>query len=172
MKRLAHQGDITEIFRRVHFIGIGGVGMSGIAEVLCTLGYTVSGSDLGDGPALRRLREAGATVHVGHSAEHLADVDVVVVSSAIRADNPELRAARLRKIPVVPRAEMLAELMRFRRGIAVAGTHGKTTTTSLVASVLAEGGLDPTFVIGGQLIAAGANAGLGQGEWQRELPGS
>lgn len=165
MKRLAQQGDITAVFRRVHFIGIGGVGMSGIAEVLCTLGYVVSGSDLGDGPALQRLRAAGARVFVGHAAEHVADVDVVVVSSAIQAGNPELQAARTRKIPVVPRAEMLAELMRFRRGIAVAGTHGKTTTTSLVASVLAEGGLDPTFVIGGQLIAAGANAGLGQGEW-------
>jgi UDP-N-acetylmuramate--alanine ligase len=165
MKRLAHSGDVTAAFRRVHFIGIGGVGMSGIAEVLCTLGYTVTGSDLSDSPATRRLAAMGATIHRGHAAEHLDDVDVVVISSAIRADNPELRAARERRIPLVPRAEMLAELMRFRRGIAVAGTHGKTTTTSLVASVLSEGGLDPTFVIGGQLLAAGRNAGLGQGEW-------
>jgi len=165
MKRLQQGGDIAAAFRRVHFIGIGGVGMSGIAEVLCTLGYSVSGSDLSDGPALQRLREAGARIWVGHAAEHLEDVDVVVLSSAISEDNPELRAARERRIPLVPRAEMLAELMRFRRGIAVAGTHGKTTTTSLVASVLSEGGLDPTFVIGGQLIAAGRNAGLGQGDW-------
>ena len=165
MKRLERGGDIAAAFRRVHFIGVGGVGMSGIAEVLCTLGYEVSGSDLVDGPALQRLREAGAQVFVGHLSEHVRDVDVVVTSSAIGADNPELRAARKRRIPVVPRAEMLAELMRFRRGIAIAGTHGKTTTTSLVASVLSEGGLDPTFVIGGQLLSAGRNAGLGQGEW-------
>jgi UDP-N-acetylmuramate--alanine ligase len=165
MKPLSQPGDIAAAFRRVHFIGIGGVGMSGIAEVLCTLGYSVSGSDRSDSAATRRLAAMGATIHLGHAAEHLVDVDVVVVSSAIRADNPELRAARERRIPVVPRAEMLAELMRFRRGIAVAGTHGKTTTTSLVASVLSEGGLDPTFVIGGKLIAAGANAGLGKGEW-------
>ncbi len=165
MKRLEQGGDIAAAFRRVHFIGVGGVGMSGIAEVLCTLGYDVSGSDLADGPALQRLREAGAQIFVGHRAEHLRDVDVVVTSSAIGSENPELRAARQRRIPVVPRAEMLNELMRFRRGIAIAGTHGKTTTTSLVASVLSEGGLDPTFVIGGQLLSAGRNAGLGQGEW-------
>jgi len=165
MKLAARGGDIAAAFRRVHFIGIGGVGMSGIAEVLCTLGYAVSGSDVADSPACERLRRAGATVFLGHAAEHLRDVDVVVVSSAIARDNPELVAARERRIPVVPRAEMLAELMRFRRGIAIAGTHGKTTTTSLVASVLSEGGLDPTFVIGGKLIAAGANAGLGQGDW-------
>ncbi len=165
MKRLMQSGDIASAFRRVHFIGIGGVGMSGIAEVLCTLGYDVSGSDIAASPATERLAAAGARICVGHAAGNLDDADVVVVSSAIHADNPELRAARERRIPVVPRAEMLAELMRFRRGIAVAGTHGKTTTTSLVASVLSEGGLDPTFVIGGQLIAAGRNAGLGQGDW-------
>ena len=165
MRRLMQQGDVASAFRRVHFIGIGGVGMSGIAEVLCTLGYTVSGSDIGEGPAVERLRRAGARVHIGHAAEQVEDTDVVVISSAIRADNAELRAARERRIPVVPRAEMLAELMRFRRGIAVAGTHGKTTTTSLVASVLSEGRLDPTFVIGGKLLSAGRNAGLGQGDW-------
>ncbi len=165
MKRLMHEGDIAAAFRRVHFIGIGGVGMSGIAEVLCTLGYSISGSDIGASAATARLQAAGARIHIGHAAAHVEGADVVVVSSAIARSNPELRAAHERRIPVVPRAEMLAELMRFRRGIAVAGTHGKTTTTSLVASVLSEGGLDPTFVIGGQLIAAGRNAGLGQGDW-------
>jgi UDP-N-acetylmuramate--alanine ligase len=158
-------GDIMQDFRRVHFVGIGGVGMSGIAEVLHNLGYTVSGSDRADSPTTRRLASLGIDVRRGHEAEHVADVDVLVTSSAIRADNPELLAARERRIPIVPRAEMLGELMRFRRGIAVAGTHGKTTTTSLTASVLAESGLDPTFVIGGQLTAAGANARLGTGEY-------
>ncbi|HRD72153.1 MAG TPA: UDP-N-acetylmuramate--L-alanine ligase [Aquimonas sp.] len=165
MKRLQQDGDIASVFRRVHFVGIGGVGMSGIAEVLCTLGYTVSGSDLGESLATQRLVERGAKIFSGHHAEHVEGVDVVVVSSAIQQDNPELLAARARRIPIVPRAEMLAELMRFRRGIAVAGTHGKTTTTSLTASVLSEGRLDPTFVIGGQLLSAGANAGLGRGDW-------
>ena len=149
----------------MHFVGIGGVGMSGIAEVLCTLGYSVSGSDNADSATTRRLASLGASVQRGHAAANVLGADCVVVSSAIKADNPELLEARAQRIPVVPRAEMLAELMRFRRGIAVAGTHGKTTTTSLVASVLGEGGLDPTFVIGGQLLAAGANARLGSGDW-------
>ena len=162
---LKRHGDIMQDFRRVHFVGIGGVGMSGIAEVLCNLGYSVSGSDRADNATTRRLAGLGARIDRGHDAANVADADVLVVSSAIRPDNPELVAARERRIPVVPRAEMLGELMRFRRGIAVAGTHGKTTTTSLTASVLAEAGLDPTFVIGGQLIAAGANARLGTGEY-------
>jgi UDP-N-acetylmuramate--alanine ligase len=156
---------IRRDFRRVHFVGIGGAGMSGIAEVLHNLGYAVSGSDKTDSPTTRRLASLGIRIDRGHAAEQVADADVLVVSSAIRADNPELVAARARRMPVVPRAEMLGELMRFRRGIAVAGTHGKTTTTSLIASVLAEAGLDPTFVIGGQLIAAGANARLGSGQY-------
>jgi UDP-N-acetylmuramate--alanine ligase len=161
----AARHDIMRDFRRVHLIGIGGAGMSGIAEVLHNLGYVVSGSDRGENAATRRLAGLGVTVHHGHDATRVADADVVVVSGAIATGNPELVAARARRVPVVPRAEMLGELMRFRRGIAVAGTHGKTTTTSLTASVLAEGGLDPTFVIGGQLVAAGANARLGTGEY-------
>jgi len=164
-RRLQQSGDLARAFPRVHFIGIGGVGMSGIAEVLVTLGYQVSGSDQNESAATRRLLTLGATVFRGHAAANIAGADVVVVSSAIRADNAELVAARAERIPVVPRAEMLAELMRFKRGIAIAGTHGKTTTTSLVASVLSEGGLDPTFVIGGQLLSAGANARLGGGQW-------
>jgi UDP-N-acetylmuramate--alanine ligase len=164
-RRLQQSGDLARAFPRVHFIGIGGVGMSGIAEVLVTLGYQVSGSDQNESAATRRLLTLGATVFRGHAAGNIAGADVVVVSSAIRADNAELAAARAERIPVVPRAEMLAELMRFKRGIAIAGTHGKTTTTSLVASVLSEGGLDPTFVIGGQLLSAGANARLGGGQW-------
>ncbi|MEO5624840.1 MAG: UDP-N-acetylmuramate--L-alanine ligase [Dokdonella sp.] len=163
--RLAQHADIMQDFRRVHFVGIGGVGMSGIAEVLCNLGYSVSGSDKADNATTRRLTGLGARIDRGHDAANVVDADVLVVSSAIKPDNPELLAARERRIPIVPRAEMLGELMRFRRGIAVAGTHGKTTTTSLTASVLAEAGLDPTFVIGGQLIAAGANARLGTGEY-------
>lgn len=151
--------------KHVHFVGIGGAGMSGIAEVLLNLGYTVSGSDLADNAVTRRLRELGARVYNGHAAEHAAGADAAVVSSAVKEDNPEVAAARAAKIPVVPRALMLAELMRLKQGIAVAGTHGKTTTTSLVASVLAEAGLDPTFVIGGRLEAAGSNAKLGAGEF-------
>ncbi|BCX80717.1 UDP-N-acetylmuramate--alanine ligase [Methylomarinovum caldicuralii] len=146
---------------RIHFIGIGGVGMSGIAEVLANLGYRVSGSDARDSLVLQRLRSLGITVKVGHDAAHVVGADVVVVSSAVDPANPEWAEARRRRIPVISRAEMLAELMRFRFGIAIAGTHGKTTTTSLVASILAEGGLDPTFVIGGRLNSAGSNAGLG-----------
>lgn len=151
--------------RHVHFVGIGGTGMSGIAEVLLNLGYTVSGSDLGENAATRRLAELGARIQRGHAAAHVTGADVLVTSTAVPADNPEVLAARAARIPVVARAMMLAELMRFKQGIAVAGTHGKTTTTSLIASVLSEAGLDPTFVIGGKLLAAGANARLGQGEY-------
>jgi UDP-N-acetylmuramate--alanine ligase len=151
--------------KRVHFVGIGGAGMSGIAEVLANQGYQVSGSDLGHGPATRRLAALGVRVAIGHDARHVDGADAVVVSTAIAADNPEVVAAREAGIPVVPRALMLAELMRLKQGIAIAGTHGKTTTTSLVASVLAEGGLDPTFVIGGRLLSAGANARLGKGDF-------
>lgn len=151
--------------RRVHFVGIGGAGMSGIAEVLHNLGYVVSGSDLRDSAVTRRLAGLGIKVLVGHAAANVSDCDVVVASTAIDAENPELAAAREQRIPVVPRAEMLAELMRFRYGIGVAGTHGKTTTTSLTASLLAEGGLDPTFVIGGQLNSAASNAQLGAGHY-------
>lgn len=151
--------------RNVHFVGIGGAGMSGIAEVLLNLGYAVSGSDLSEGGATRRLAGLGAQVRIGHDAAHVAAADVVVISSAVKPDNPEVVAARARHVPVVPRALMLAELMRLKQGIAVAGTHGKTTTTSLAASVLAEGGLDPTFVIGGRLESAGAHARLGAGEF-------
>ncbi len=151
--------------RHIHFIGIGGAGMSGIAEVLHNLGYQVSGSDQADSATLRRLQALGIQTQVGHDAAHLAQVDAVVTSTAVRADNPEVLAARARHIPVVPRAVMLAELMRMKKGVAIAGTHGKTTTTSLVASVLAEAGMDPTFVIGGRLNSAGANAKLGSGEY-------
>ena len=149
----------------IHFVGIGGAGMSGIAEVLLNLGYQVSGSDLVDSPVLQRLRELGATIAVGHDAQNVAQADVVVTSSAVQPDNPEVRTARSRRLPVVPRALMLAELMKLKQGIAIAGTHGKTTTTSLVASVLARAELDPTFVIGGRLNSAGVNARLGTGDY-------
>ncbi|MBO9646517.1 MAG: UDP-N-acetylmuramate--L-alanine ligase [Pseudacidovorax sp.] len=151
--------------RHIHFVGLGGSGMSGIAEVLFNLGYGVSGSDLADSATLRRLADLGIRTFVGHDAANIAGADAVVTSTAVQADNPEVIAARAKKIPVVPRALMLAELMRLRSGIAIAGTHGKTTTTSLAASVLATAGLDPTFVIGGRLNSAGANARLGQGEY-------
>jgi UDP-N-acetylmuramate--alanine ligase len=151
--------------KRIHFVGIGGSGMSGIAEVLLNLGYRITGSDLSENAATRRLAALGAAVHTGHAAEHVADADVVVVSTAVDNNNPEVMAARAKRIPVVPRALMLAELMRLKSGIAIAGTHGKTTTTSLVASVLAEAGLDPTFVIGGRLTSAASNARLGAGEF-------
>jgi len=164
-RRLLQHEDLMTTFRRVHFIGIGGVGMSGIAEVLHNLGYAVSGSDKSNSATAQRLAGLGIDVRIGHEAGHVGDADVVVTSSAIRADNPELVAAREARIPVIPRAEMLGELMRFRRGVAIAGTHGKTTTTSLAASVLAEANYDPTFVIGGQLNAAGANARLGTGQY-------
>ncbi len=151
--------------RHIHFVGIGGSGMSGIAEVLANLGYQVSGSDLAENAATRRLAGLGVKVSLNHKPQHINGADAVVVSSAVQADNPELAAARASRIPVVPRALMLAELMRLKQGVAIAGTHGKTTTTSLVASVLAEGGLDPTFVIGGRLNAAGSNARLGAGDF-------
>ena len=150
--------------RHIHFVGIGGAGMSGIAEVLLNLGYVVSGSDLSDSAALKRLQALGISTYVGHAATHIAGADAVVTSTAVHADNPEVVAAHAKLIPVVPRAVMLAELMRLKQGVAIAGTHGKTTTTSLVASVLAEAGMDPTFVIGGRLNSAGANAKLGSGE--------
>ena len=150
---------------RIHFVGIGGAGMSGIAEVLVNLGYQVSGSDLVPNAATKRLSAMGCSIAFGHKSENIHGADAVVVSTAVRPDNPEVVAARAKRIPVVPRALMLAELLRLKQGIAIAGTHGKTTTTSLVASVLAEGGLDPTFVIGGRLIAAGSHAKLGAGEF-------
>ncbi len=151
--------------KKIHFVGIGGVGMCGIAEVLHNLEFEVSGSDINDGTNTKRLRELGVNISIGHSADHITDMDVVVVSTAVDESNPEVQAAKAQKVPVIPRAEMLGELMQLQRGIAIAGTHGKTTTTSLVASLLAEGGLDPTFVIGGRLNSAGSNARLGHGEY-------
>ena len=151
--------------KNIHFVGIGGAGMSGIAEVLANLGYGVSGSDLAASATTRRLEAQGVRVAIGHDPANVAGADALVVSTAVSADNPEVLAARERHIPVVPRAQMLAELMRLKQGVAIAGTHGKTTTTSLVTSILAEGGLDPTFVIGGRLNAAGAHARLGQGDF-------
>ncbi|UFS56188.1 UDP-N-acetylmuramate--L-alanine ligase [Comamonadaceae bacterium M7527] len=156
---------MKHVIKHIHFVGIGGSGMSGIAEVLMNLGYTVSGSDLSEGASVQHLRAMGATVHVGHDAQHIVGAHAVVTSTAVKADNPEVVAARTLLIPVVPRAVMLAELMRMKKGVAIAGTHGKTTTTSLVASVLAQAGADPTFVIGGRLNSAGTNAKLGTGEY-------
>ncbi len=151
--------------KHIHFVGVGGSGMSGIAEVLSNLGYTISGSDLADNATTQRLATLGITTYVGHSADNVKGADAVVTSTAVKQDNPEVIRAREMHIPIVPRALMLAELMRLKQGIAIAGTHGKTTTTSLVASVLAQAGLDPTFVIGGRLNSAGANARLGQGDY-------
>ena len=151
--------------KKIHFVGVGGAGMSGIAEILHNLGYAVSGSDQSDSATSRRLGELGIRIHVGHDAANIADAQAVVTSTAVKGDNPEVIAARARRIPVVPRAVMLAELMRLKKGIAIAGTHGKTTTTSLVTCVLAEAGVDPTFVIGGRLNSAGANSRLGSGDY-------
>jgi UDP-N-acetylmuramate--alanine ligase len=151
--------------KKIHMVGVGGSGMSGIAEVLLNLGYAVSGSDMSDGPVVRRLKSLGAEIFIGHGKENVPDAQVVVKSTAIGKDNPELVEAQARNIPIIPRAEMLAELMRLRTGVAVAGTHGKTTTTSLVAAIFDEAGLDPTVIIGGRINAYGANARLGEGEY-------
>ncbi|MCK5719853.1 MAG: UDP-N-acetylmuramate--L-alanine ligase [Thiomargarita sp.] len=165
MKIKTHNSSLPKRGRRIHFIGIGGVGMGGIAEVMHHIGYAISGSDLHKSNMTRRLNSLGIKVQIGHKVEHVQGCDVVVISSAVQDDNPEVQTARMQGIPVIPRAEMLCELMRFRQGIAVAGTHGKTTTTSLIASLLAEGNLDPTFVIGGRLNSAGTHANLGSGEY-------
>lgn len=162
--RRRYAAEAMGSMRRLHFVGIGGAGMNGIAQVMVNLGYQVSGSDLRGNAATERLAEQGAVIHIGHSAEYVVGADAVVISSAVKEDNPEVMAARAARIPVVPRAEMLAEIMRFRYGVAVAGTHGKTTTTSLTASILIEGGLDPTYVIGGRLNSRGSYAHLGEGE--------
>jgi len=157
--------QLLGVIKKIHFVGVGGTGMSGIAEVLSNLGYEVSGSDIRESAVTKRLEQEGVTVYIGHCKENVQNVDVVVTSTAVDRKNEEVNAAYINRIPVIPRAEMLAELMRFRFGIAVAGTHGKTTTTSLTASILAEGGLDPTFVIGGRLNSAGTNAKLGLGQY-------
>ena len=151
--------------KHIHFIGVGGAGMSGIAEILHNLGYTVSGSDQAASATTNRLRELGVRVFIGHAAPQITGAEAVVTSTAVKDDNPEVLAARAAHIPVVPRAVMLAELMRLKQGIAIAGTHGKTTTTSLVTSVLAEAGVDPTFVIGGRLNSAGTHSRLGVGDY-------
>lgn len=165
MNKAQTQNMGMERISHIHFIGIGGAGMGGIAEVLLNQGFKISGSDIKENHLTKRLRSLGATVHIGHHPEQVMHANAVVVSSAIHPENPELLAAREMRLPIVPRAEMLAELMRFKQGIAVAGTHGKTTTTSLIASILAEDGLDPTFVIGGLLNSAGTNARLGAGQY-------
>ena len=164
MKPITESG-LAQRIKRIHFVGIGGSGMGGIAEVLINLGYQVSGSDLAENAVTQRLSDLGAMVHKGHAAEWVEGASVVVISSAVKQDNPEVMAARELRIPIIPRAEMLAELMRFRESIAVAGTHGKTTTTSLLASILAEGGLDPTFVIGGRLNSTASHSRLGNGRY-------
>jgi UDP-N-acetylmuramate--alanine ligase len=156
---------MKHILHQIHFVGIGGAGMSGIAEVLLNLGYCVTGSDVAESATTKRLRDCGAEIYIGHDAKNVGHAEAVVISTAVTGDNPEVLAARAARIPIVPRAVMLGELMRLKQGIAIAGTHGKTTTTSLLASVLAEGGLDPTFVIGGKLNSAGANARLGTGDF-------
>ncbi|CAN1489390.1 MurC UDP-N-acetylmuramate-alanine ligase [Burkholderiaceae bacterium] len=156
---------MKHIVQHIHFVGIGGAGMCGIAEVLLNLGYRVSGSDLSESATTKRLSDLGAVIQIGHDAKHIGNAEAVVISTAVAGNNPEVLAARAAHIPVIQRAVMLGELMRLKQGIAIAGTHGKTTTTSLVASVLAEGGLDPTFVIGGKLNSAGVNARLGQGDF-------
>lgn len=157
--------QLLGVIKKIHFVGVGGTGMSGIAEVLSNLGYQVSGSDIRESAVTQRLEKEGVAIKIGHCKENIENVDVVVTSTAVNRENEEVNAAYENRIPVIPRAEMLAELMRFRFGIAVAGTHGKTTTTSLTASILAEGGLDPTFVIGGRLNSAGTNAKLGLGQY-------
>jgi UDP-N-acetylmuramate--alanine ligase len=164
MKETLQKSSMRRKIRRIHFVGIGGIGMSGIAEVLLNLGYEISGSDLGTTDITQRLDDLGAAIHRGHDASHIGNADVVVTSTAVRPDNPEVVAAHQRGIPVIPRAEMLAELLKMKFSIAVSGSHGKTTTTSMVATLLAHGGLDPTMVIGGKLASIGSNARLGDGE--------
>ncbi len=156
--------------KHIHFVGVGGAGMSGIAEILHAQGFRVSGSDQQASAATRRLAELGVTVFIGHDAAHIAGAQAVVTSTAVQPDNPEVVAARAQQVPVVHRAVLLAELMRLKQGVAIAGTHGKTTTTSLVVSVLAEGGLDPTFAIGGRLLSAGTNSRLGSGDTSSSRP--
>ncbi len=164
MKEFLHKSSMYRKIRRIHFVGIGGIGMSGIAEVLLNLGYEISGSDLVSTEITQRLDDMGAAIHRGHEASHIGNADVVVTSTAVRPDNPEVLSAQRRNIPVIPRAEMLAELLKMKFSIAVSGSHGKTTTTSIVATLLAHGGLDPTMVIGGKLASIGSNARLGDGE--------